>query len=713
MSEFEREGEEYGCSPILAQWGNVIDMLMAQTEPKNQKREGKMWEKKWSQICIESGWDNPEKISVALAPKIRDMEKRAHDKLKRHVEGEDKVKWINKRRQTKQEEEYRTEVRLWTKLAITATALSPFKKGRGEHVKAEASEKEMKRQSGNGQGRALEQMGLAPPPGLYPDLKSVEPPPYVPQQGLQQVQVMVKEGAVEVEIEEMDTMNERIKLLSARMDAAEQQGRSLLRGELEQEGSMHEGDEKSREGSVIESDDEGQVKGTHRVCIEGVMTMNSPVASRTRQKQTVQRSQSEASGRYSAQPEAIGEASGGCSPQLQRQNEQGNHYTPHHQLCSGGEGASEAYVMPLVAGTQGPKYQPWSHSNMTAVLAKLPPITSGGGRWLNKLMALCHGTTLAVGDLRCLLGQIFTVSQMRAFEEDAGMSNTQNNLPYTAVCTSVGSTLRKQFPTPPTTYQNIKFRIKPGEAGAGYYFRCAAEWEQMVEENSLNNPVTRDIFRSAVMSGAPNGVKQAMEGNPDIPGATNEVWERHLVFHIDRTVDKLNKEEEDVEKLKNQLLKLQLDQARNNGPKKTKQMSQQSVNDPPTPSVIPPYFGYDQGETNHPTGQQGGNWGGNRGQLGGNMGFRGGRGRGGGQQRGVCFVCGSSEHWKADCPSQQRGGQFSGPPARGWGPNRGGPGGRSRGPYTSRYSGQRHPSPANLQAPMHPTWGPEGDAGDC
>ncbi len=58
-------------------------------------------------------------------------------------------------------------------------------------------------------------------------------PPYVPQQDLQQVKVMVKEGAVEVEIEEMDTMNERIKLLSARMDAAEQQGRSLLRGELE------------------------------------------------------------------------------------------------------------------------------------------------------------------------------------------------------------------------------------------------------------------------------------------------------------------------------------------------------------------------------------------------------------------------------------------------------------------------------------------------
>ncbi len=368
---------------------------------------------------------------------------------------------------------------------------------------------------------------------------------------------------------------------------------------------------------------------------------------------------------------------------------------------------------PLLMGSQGHKYQPWSHSDMTAVLAKLPPITSGGGRWLTKLMALCHGTTLAVGDLRCLLGQILTASQMRDFEVNADITNSPNDDPYTTVCTNVGSTLRKQFPTPPTTYQNIKFRIKPGETGSGYYFRCAAEWEQMVEENSLNNPITRDIFRSAVMSGAPNGVKQAMEGNPDIPVATNEVWERHLVFHIDRTVDKLHKEEEELEKTKNQLLKLQLDLARASGSKKTKQMSQQSVNDPPTPSIISPYLGYDQGPTYQPPWSQMGNWGGYRVQRGGNMGFKGRRGRGGEPQRGGCFLCGSPDHWKNECPSQQGGGQFTGPPAGGWGPLRGGPGGRGRGPHASQYPGQQHPSPANLQAPMHPTWGPEGDAGDC
>ncbi len=276
---------------------------------------------------------------------------------------------------------------------------------------------------------------------------------------------------------------------------------------------------------------------THQnVFIKGTMT-SSPIAARTRSHVEGQFTPPRERDWNIPHPRRDGHRT------REGESDLGRDFVPSDQLRT-------AFIMPLVQGNQGPKYQPWSHSDMTAVLAKLPPITSGGGRWLTKLMALCHGTTLAVGDLRCLLGQIFTASQMRDFEANAGIAGTGNDERYTRVSTMVGDALRKQFPTPPTTYQNIKFRIKPGETGSGYYFRCAAEWEQMVEENSLNNPITRDIFRSAVMSGAPNGVKQAMEGNPDIPVATNEVWERHLVFHIDRTVDKLHKDEEELEKIK-------------------------------------------------------------------------------------------------------------------------------------------------------------------
>ncbi len=66
MSEFERECEEYGCPPVTTQWGKVVDMLLAQAKPKNHKKEKRMCESKWSQICIENGWDNPDKMSVAL-----------------------------------------------------------------------------------------------------------------------------------------------------------------------------------------------------------------------------------------------------------------------------------------------------------------------------------------------------------------------------------------------------------------------------------------------------------------------------------------------------------------------------------------------------------------------------------------------------------------------------------------------------------------------
>ncbi len=229
---------------------------------------------------------------------------------------------------------------------------------------------------------------------------------------------------------------------------------------------------------------------THQnVLIKGTMT-SSPIATRTR---------SHVEGQFTPPRERdwnIPHPRRDGHQTREGESDLGRDFIPSDQLKA-------AFNMPLVLGNQGTKYQPWSHSDMTAVLAKLPPITSGGGRWLTKLMALCHGTTLAVGDLRCLLGQIFTASQMRDFEANAGIAGTGNDEMYTRVSTMVGDALRKQFPTPPTIYQNIKFCIKPGETGSGYYFRCAAEWEQMVEENSLNNPITRDIFRSAVMSGPP------------------------------------------------------------------------------------------------------------------------------------------------------------------------------------------------------------------
>ncbi|MGL5596545.1 MAG: hypothetical protein ACRDDA_00155 [Aeromonas sp.] len=358
-----------------------------------------------------------------------------------------------------------------------------------------------------------------------------------------------------------------------------------------------------------------------------------------------------------------------------------------------------------------PQYQPWSHGDMAAILAKLPPITSGGDRWLSKLTVLCHGTHLALGDVRCLMGQILTTSQVRQIERDAQLTMTTNETPFTQIITQLSNALRRSYPMPPTAYQNIKFRIKPGETGAAYYFRCCTEWEQTIEENSLNNPVTRDIFRTAVMTGAPNGVKQALENNPDIPVANNEVWERHLVHHTDRAVEKTSKEEEELEKVKAQLLKLQLEKAK--GETTTKKVKQMPQHEPPraSPNTTPQNIPYPTQHSSQYGPQTWGQeyqsrpWGGNRGG-------RGSAGRGM-QRRFQCYVCGSPDHGIRVCP-QKQGGYYDGPPAGGWGPRGGGTqGGRGRGPQTSYNPRQHLPPPSNLQAPMHPTWGPGGGAEDC
>ncbi|MGL5119495.1 MAG: hypothetical protein ACRC7H_09910 [Plesiomonas shigelloides] len=95
--EFDRECNEYGCFPVDEQWGRVKHMLLVQAEEKHHKRELKMLGEKWSQICIENGLENPERMLIKLAPKVRDMEKRVHVRLKRHVEeGKKKCIYIYK-----------------------------------------------------------------------------------------------------------------------------------------------------------------------------------------------------------------------------------------------------------------------------------------------------------------------------------------------------------------------------------------------------------------------------------------------------------------------------------------------------------------------------------------------------------------------------------------------------------------------------------------
>ncbi len=158
-----------------------------------------------------------------------------------------------------------------------------------------------------------------------------------------------------------------------------------------------------------------------------------------------------------------------------------------------------------------------------------------------------------------------------------------------------------------------------------------------------------------------------------------KVWERHLVFHIDRTVDKLHKDEKELEKTKNQLLKLQLDLARAVAQRKPNKCPNSLWMTHLPLQLFPHIWGMIREQhTKH----HGHRWVPGEGIEARGVGIwdlEADVVGGGGRQRGACHLCGGTDHWKNECPSQQGDGQFTGPPAGGWGPLRGGPGGRGRG----------------------------------
>ncbi|XP_056311188.1 uncharacterized protein LOC130222684 [Danio aesculapii] len=305
--------------------------------------------------------------------------------------------------------------------------------------------------------------------------------------------------------------------------------------------------------------------------------------------------------------------------------------------------------MPLLAGPTGRNYQPWSLTDLETLVKKLPAITEGGGRWVNKLFALSHGQVLSVGDLRQIMSRVLSGHQIVDIECMAGTTSLGNSAPLvkgggqSPLCQAI----RDKFPTPDTMFENLKFKHKEGENGAAYINRCCQEWEEACDENPMSNPVTNRIFRAAVLQGAPAGVTQAMEQSPEVPGSDDAKWKRYAVHFIDKAVDRADKEGGELLKLQKELIKLQLEKEKTAKGKGSKQMAAQAAQPPPQTNE-----GNYEGNPQYPYANSQSQWN---------------RGRGGVRSQGVtspdtCYKCGGPGHWANDCPSNNTGCYLCGHP---------------------------------------------------
>ena len=76
------------------------------------------------------------------------------------------------------------------------------------------------------------------------------------------------------------------------------------------------------------------------------------------------------------------------------------------------------------------------------------------------------------------------------------------------------------------------------------------------------DPAHEILFRKAIMMGLPSLVRGKMEDNPDFPDTPSDRWETHLRHYMRAHNSERSNQENEIDDLKTQLLKIQLKEAR-------------------------------------------------------------------------------------------------------------------------------------------------------
>lgn len=169
---------------------------------------------------------------------------------------------------------------------------------------------------------------------------------------------------------------------------------------------------------------------------------------------------------------------------------------------------------------------------------------------------------LALGDFRGILGRQVSLWDLNKIKELAGIKDRPKATWFGPLATRVGEVMRQIFPVAPGAMQNLKFKWEENESTHGFLIRCKEEWMCATGCHPGSDDLHTTLFRQAVISGLPQTVKEVMEGNPDLPGSTANMWEKHLSHHINAHKVKQQRKKEGVITAQEQLLKIQLDGAR-------------------------------------------------------------------------------------------------------------------------------------------------------
>ncbi|KAL4009593.1 hypothetical protein ACER0C_003445 [Sarotherodon galilaeus] len=330
------------------------------------------------------------------------------------------------------------------------------------------------------------------------------------------------------------------------------------------------------------------------------------------------------------------------------------------------EATTTSLNLPLIMGPKHePIYRAYKVRDLDALVKQLPPITEGGARWLRKLNMLTEGEEIAIGDFRGIAGRCVLGCGLADVEEIAGTTHLANDVPYRDVQSDLADAVREKYPTP-NTGAIPKIIWDPQHTPSEFLARAKEQWMSETGIHPGREGESRAWFRAAVLAGLPKQVRTDLEKNPDFAVADSTQWERHVTHRLMLEQDEVNKQKKALEDAQAELVKLQLNEARDKYVGKKKEIKEatkkimvvkpQPDPVPEWPDLDPNVYPDDRWPVNAPRQRQpAGNWGAGRPYRGrGGSAGRGQRARGTGNPSytswNACLRCGAEGHWARDCP---------------------------------------------------------------
>jgi len=349
-----------------------------------------------------------------------------------------------------------------------------------------------------------------------------------------------------------------------------------------------------------------------------------------------------------------------------------------------------AVMAPLITKSGSAHYQPWAHSDVSGLIARLPVLHEGAGRWINKLESETQGRDLAVGDMKCLLSLILGKADTEAVLDKEGLGYLMTDAKLDAWCFDqirprVWKALRAAYPNQYSPSAVWIEKLKDSDNPAAFVERAAQEWTIRMEQRPEDSGPATMQFRRAVMDALPKEVRTQLENDWRLAIMPKEEFRMAVVHQVTLYRQGKDREEQQEREATRKLTHVQLQEAK--GAKKaatqapvmpttapvpqpqqpvTQQpMAQQPVMMQPQP-VQPIVQTWQQAPYGPPPQQQQGQqWYQPRGRGGFRQG-RGGQGRGGqgrGQYQGQqnqgnnieCWICGGIGHIFRNCPTKARG----------------------------------------------------------